>query len=104
MPFNITLRVLVLYVSVTIYPQATLDGDIGLFLGKTNKSVPLSLSVRSVSLSILRRASWLNPVKDVLRVLRYHLCDPVPLQLVEHPGNVLRVACVSVSVSLDCDT
>ena len=89
---------------VAIYAEATLDGDIGLFLGKTNKSVPLSLSVRSVSLSILRRASWLNPVKDVLRVLRYHLCDPVPLQLVEHPGNVLRVACVSISVSCDCDT
>ena len=89
---------------VAIYAEATLDGDIGLFLRKTNKSVPLSLSVRSVSLSILRRASWLSPVKDVLRVLRYHLCDPVPLQLVEHPGNVLRVACVSISVSCDCDT
>ena len=70
---------------VAIYAEATLDGDIGLFLGKTNKSVPLSLSVRSVSLSILRRASWLNPVKDVLRVLRYHLCDLVPLHRVYPP-------------------
>ena len=39
-------------VSDAIYSQATLDGDIGLFLRKTNKSVPLSLSFRSVSLSI----------------------------------------------------
>ena len=37
---------------VAIYAEATLDGDIGLFLRKTNKSVPLSLSFRSVSLSI----------------------------------------------------
>ena len=38
---------------VAIYAEATLDGDIGLFLGKTNKSVPLSLSpfVRCLSLS-----------------------------------------------------
>ena len=27
-------------------------------------------------------------VKDWLEALRYHLCDPVPLQLVEHPGNI----------------
>ena len=64
---------------------------------------PLSLLSFGVSL-YLRRASWLNPVKDVLRALRYHLRDPVPLQLVEHPGNVLRVACVSISVSCNCDT
>ena len=42
----------IIYVSDAIYPQATLDGDIGLFLRKTNQSVPLSLSFRSVSLSI----------------------------------------------------
>ena len=38
---------------VAIYAEATLDGDIGLFLRKTNKSVPLSLSpfVRCLSLS-----------------------------------------------------
>ena len=87
-----------------IYAKATLDGDIGLFLRKTNKSVPLSLSFRSVSLSICEGPLGLCHVKDVLRALRYHLRDPVPLQLVEHPGNVLRVACVSISVSLDCDT
>ena len=89
---------------VAIYAEATLDGDIGLFLRKTNKSVP-PLSLLSFGVSLyLRRASWLNPVKDVLRALRYHLRDPVPLQLVEHPGTVLRVACVSISVSSDCDT
>ena len=38
---------------------------------------------------------------DVLRALRYHLCDPVPLQLVEHPGDVLCVTCASISVSCD---
>ena len=90
--------------SGAIYSQATLDGDIGLFLRKTNKGVP-PLSPLSFGVSLhLRRASWLNPVKDVLRALRYHLCDPVPLRSVEHPGNVLRVACVSISVSLDCGT
>ena len=94
----------IICVSDAIYSQATLDGDIGLFLRKTNKSVP-PLSLLSFGVSLyLRRASWLNPVKDVLRALRYHLRDPVPLQLVEHPGNVLRVACVSISVSSDCDT
>ena len=40
----------------------------------------------------------------MLKALRYHLRDPVPLQSVGHPGNVLRVACVSISVSCDCST
>ena len=86
--------------SDAIYPQATLDGDIGLFLRKTNKSVP-PLSLLSFGVSLyLRRASWLNPVKDVLRALRYHLRDPVPLQLVEHPGSH-RVA-VSATIPALC--
>ena len=64
-----------------IYAKATLDGDIGLFLRKTNKSVPLSLSFLSVSLSICEGPLGLCHVKDVLRALRYHFRDPVPLQI-----------------------
>ena len=90
--------------SYATYAEATLDGDIGFLLRKTNKSFPFSLFSRSVSLSTCGWPLGLYLVKDVLRALRYHLRDPVPLQLVEHPGNVLRVACVSISVSLDCDT